>query len=143
MVHARKTILAESRIRAMHGDGYATRVIGMFDEDILWDTPTGGDQTFSEKRNQTVRFGFYGIGCPHPAAECLSAQLNKLVMHYGSKSCLGINLQASLELLVIEMGTSLQPLAEDYDQCHHWVTPSWLKSIWEKARRFDIKVQFA
>jgi len=64
-------------------------------------------------------------------------------MHYGSKSCLGINLQASLELLVIEMGTSLQPLAEDYDQCHHWVTPSWLKSIWEKAKRFNIKVQFA
>jgi len=41
------------------------------------------------------------------------------------------------------MGTILQPLVEDYDQCHHWITPSWLKTIWEKAKRFDIKVQFA
>jgi hypothetical protein len=87
--------------------------------------------------------GFYGIGCPHPAVECLAAQLNKLIMHYGSKSCLGLNLQTSLELMIIEMGTTLQPLAEDYNQCHHWVTPSWLKLIWEKAKSFDITVNFA
>ena len=105
--------------------------------------PQGGIRRSARRGTRQLDAGFYGIGCPHPAVECLSAQLNKLIMHYGSKSCLGINLQASLELLVIEMGTSLQPLAEDYNQCHHWVTPSWLKSIWGKARRFDIKVLFA
>jgi hypothetical protein len=105
--------------------------------------PQGGIRRSARRGTRQLDAGFYGIGCPHPVVECLSAQPNKLIMHYGSKSCLGINLQASLELLVIEMGTSLQPLAEDYDQCHHWVTPSWLKSIWEKATRFDIKVQFA
>jgi hypothetical protein len=66
VVHARKTILAESRIRTMRGDGYATGVIGMLDEDILRDTPTGGDQTFSEKRNQTVRYRilWYWVSTP-------------------------------------------------------------------------------
>jgi hypothetical protein len=105
--------------------------------------PQGGIRRLARRGTRQLDVGFYGIGCPHPAVECLSWQLNKLIMHYGSKSCLGINLQASLEILIIEMGTTLQPLAEDYNQCHHWVTPSWLKSIWEKAKRFDIKVQFA
>jgi hypothetical protein len=58
---------------------------------------------------------FYGVGCPHPVVECLTAQLKKVIMHYGSQSCLGLNMQASLELLVIEMGTSLQPsFKKDY-----------------------------
>jgi len=105
--------------------------------------PHGGIRHLARRGTRQLDAGFYGIGCPHPAVECLSAQLNKLIMHYGSKSCLGINLQASLKLLVVKMGTSLQPLVEDYNQCHHWVTPSWLKSLWEKAKRFDIKVQFA
>jgi len=34
-------------------------------------------------------------------------------MHYGSLSCLGINMQTSVELLVIELGLSLQPFVED------------------------------
>ncbi len=77
----------------------------------------------ARKGTRQLNTSFYGIGCPHPAVECLVAQLNKLIMHYGSKSCLGLNLQISLELMIIEMGMTLQPLAENYNQCHHWVTP--------------------
>ncbi len=55
MVRARKTILAANLIWTLRGDGYVTGVIGMLDEDVLRVTPTGGDQAFSEKRNQTVR----------------------------------------------------------------------------------------
>ena len=55
MVHARKTILTANLIWTLRGDGYVTGVIGMLDEDVLRDTPTGGDQAFGEKRNQTVR----------------------------------------------------------------------------------------
>jgi hypothetical protein len=44
--------------------------------------------------------GFYGIGFPHPGVECLVAQINKLLTHYGSSSGLGIHMQASMELLV-------------------------------------------
>ena len=53
--------------------------------------------------------GFCGVDCPHPAIECLIAQLNKLMMHYGSQSCLKLEMQASVELLVIELGLSIQP----------------------------------
>jgi hypothetical protein len=62
-------------------------------------------------------------------------------MHYGSPSCLSINMQTSVELLMIEVGLSLQPFAEDYDTCQHWVTPSWLKSVWEKSFRLGIDIQ--
>ena len=68
--------------------------------------PQGGIRRTARKETRQLHAGFYGIGCPHPAVECLVAQLNKLIMHYRSKSCLGLNLQASLELMVIEMGTS-------------------------------------
>ena len=105
--------------------------------------PQGGIRSTARKGTRQLNAGFYGIGCPHPAVECLAAQLNKLIMHYGSKSCLGLNLQTSLELMIIEMGTTLQPLVENYNQCHHWLTPSWLKLIWEKAKSFDITVNFA
>ena len=89
--------------------------------------PQGGIRRMTRRGTRQLAAGFYGIGCPHPAIECLVAQLNKLIMHYGSPSCLGINMQTSVELLVIKLGLSLQPFAEDYDACQHWVTPSWLK----------------
>ncbi len=93
--------------------------------------PQGGIRRTARRGTRQLAPGFYGIGCPHPAIECLIAQLNKLIMHFGSPSCLGINMQTSVELLVIKLGLSLQPFAEDYDTCQHWVTPSWLKSVWE------------
>ena len=48
--------------------------------------------------------GFFGAGCPHPGVECLIAQSNKLVMHYGCHSGVGLKMQASLELFMIELG---------------------------------------
>ena len=64
-------------------------------------------------------------------------------MHYDSPSCLGINMQTSVELLVIELGLSLQPFAKDYNACQHWVTPSWLKSVREKSFKLGIDIQLA
>ena len=37
--------------------------------------------------------GFYGIGCPHPGVECLIGQLNKLLIHYGCNSGLGLEMR--------------------------------------------------
>jgi hypothetical protein len=56
--------------------------------------------------------GFYGIGYPHPGVECLIEQVTKLLIHYGCKSSLGIELQVSMELLITELGISQQPLQE-------------------------------
>jgi hypothetical protein len=105
--------------------------------------PQGGIRRTARRGTRQLAAGFYGVGCPHPAIECLVAQLNKLIMHYGSPSCLGINMQTSVELLVIELGLSTQPFVEDYDACQHWVTPSWLKSVWEKSFKLGIDIQLA
>ena len=105
--------------------------------------PQGGIRRTARKGTRQLAAGFYGIGCPHPAVECLIAQLNKLIMHYGSHSCLGLNMQTSVELFIIEMGMSPQPFKESYQTCHHWVTPSWFKSIWEKASTLDIEIELA
>ncbi len=87
--------------------------------------------------------GFYGIGCPHPAVECLLAQLNKLMMHYGCQTCLSLELQTSMELLVIKIGLSAQPFQENYGRHHQRVTHSWMKSVWEKAHRLKVTITLA
>jgi hypothetical protein len=46
--------------------------------------PQGGIQQMARRGIRQLDLGFYGVGCPHPAIECLKAQLNKLLMHYGS-----------------------------------------------------------
>ncbi len=105
--------------------------------------PQGRIRRTARRGTRQLAVGFYGVGCPHPAVECLIAQLNKLIMHYGSQSCQGLNMQASLELLVIEMGFSLQLFKENYNTCQHWVTISWMKLVWEKASILDFKIQIA
>jgi hypothetical protein len=87
----------------------------------------GGIRRTTKNGARQLDAWFYRVGCPHPAIECLITQLNKLIMHYGSWSFLSINMQVSIELIIIKMGTSLQPFAEDYNTCHHWVSHSWLK----------------
>ena len=84
--------------------------------------------------------GFVGAGFPHSGVECLIAQLNKLLMHYGCKSGLGIKLQASMELFIIELGLSHQPFLLNYSLYGHLVTDCWLKTIWEKTKKLNIKI---
>jgi hypothetical protein len=85
--------------------------------------------------------GFYGVGLLHPGVECFVAQLNNLLTHYGSSSSLGIQMQVSMEMLVIEGGISLQILSESFPKYGQWVTHSWLRSVWEKIDRFWLRVE--
>ena len=87
--------------------------------------------------------GFYGIGCPHPGVECLIGQLTKLLVHYGCKLGLGIQLQVTMELLVTKLDLFLQPLQESFKTYGRWITHSWIKSVWEKLRKFNITVEIA
>ena len=73
--------------------------------------------------------GFYGIGCQHLGVECLIGHLTKLLVHYGCKSDLGIQLQVTMELLVTKLGLSLQPLQELFKTYGRWITNSWIKSV--------------
>jgi hypothetical protein len=87
--------------------------------------------------------GFYGIGLPHPGVECFLAQTTKLLTHYGSKLGVGIYMQMLMELLVTELGLSLQPLTQSYPLYHDRVTSCWLKAVWEKAHLFDARIGIA
>ena len=85
--------------------------------------------------------GFYGAGCPHPGIECLVEQSEKLLMHYGCRTSLGLKLQCSLDLFIVELGISTNPLNESYSRYASWVTHSWLKSLWEKISKYKISVE--
>jgi hypothetical protein len=87
--------------------------------------------------------GFYGIGCPHPGVECLIGQITKLLVHYGCKSGLGIEMQVTMELLITELGILQQPLQESFESYGKWVTNTWIKSVWEKASKFNITIEIA
>jgi hypothetical protein len=64
-------------------------------------------------------------------------------MHYRNQSCLGLKMQNTMELLVMELGMSLQLFQEDYAACHHWVTQSWMKLVWEKASCMWVEIEIA
>jgi hypothetical protein len=83
--------------------------------------------------------GFYGISFLHPGVECMKAQINKLLTHYGSSSGLGIHMQVSMELLVTEGGVSTQILVEPFARYSKWITHCWLRLIWEKMDRFCLR----
>ena len=87
--------------------------------------------------------GFYGAGCPHRGVECLIEQVTKVLIHYGNQSGLGLELQTSMELMIIELGISEQPLGESYLHYGKWVTHCWLKSVWEKVDKFHINITLA
>jgi hypothetical protein len=84
---------------------------------------------------------FYGCGFLHPGVECFIAQLNKLLTNYGCNSGLGIHLQTSMELMILEGGVSMQILSQPFQQYSKWVTNSWLKSVWENMDLFNFKVE--
>ena len=71
------------------------------------------------------------------------AQVSKLLTHFGCRSGVGIQLQASMELLILEMGLTAQPLQESYKKYGPRITHSWIKSIWEKVSKYKIGVQIA
>ena len=76
-----------------------------------------------------MEMGFYGAGCPHVGIECLVAQINKLLIHYGCKSNVELELKISLEYMIGEMGISNQPLQESYKGFESRITHLWLKSV--------------
>ena len=66
--------------------------------------------------------GFYGAGCPHPGVECVVQQVSKIQTHYGCKTNMGLKMSVSLELLIVELGVSAQPMQESFKKYNNWVT---------------------
>jgi hypothetical protein len=87
--------------------------------------------------------GSYGIGLPHPGVECFVVQMEKLLIHYGTKSGIGIYMQMSMEMFVTELGVSLQPFTASYLQYRDRIMHCWLRSLWERVQLFKTWVEIA
>ena len=85
--------------------------------------------------------GFYGVGLPHVGIENLVECSNKLLMHYGCSTGLGLKMQTSMELLITELGLSFQPFSAKYSLAEKWVTFGWLKMLWEKIDKFGMEIR--
>jgi hypothetical protein len=72
----------------------------------------GGVHQMAQVALRQLDQGFFGIGCPHLGVECLVAQLTKLLVHYGCRLGLGIQMQVTTEVLLTELGLLSQPLQE-------------------------------
>jgi hypothetical protein len=102
--------------------------------------PLGGNiQTAPHGICQLDR-GFYGAGCPHVGIECMIAQVQTLLTHFGCETSMGLQLKISINCMVIEMGISDQPFQESYKKYNSWVTCSLAKRLWEKLDEFGITV---
>ena len=100
----------------------------------------GGIRRSACKLYRTMDRGFYGAGFPHPGVECFVSQITKLLIHFGCRSSLGLFMLVSFELMVIELGLSIQPFQAQYHKFQEWITHSWLKSIWEKVSMFSVTI---
>lgn len=104
--------------------------------------PLGGVIRSAPRDLRMLDIGFCGIGCPHPTIETLVEQLNKLAMHYGCSSAVGVIMQTSMELFILELGlSSTSPFSFSFQKYGPLVTRCWLKTIWEKCDRYNIKVE--
>jgi hypothetical protein len=100
--------------------------------------PLGGIVSKANRGIPQLDRRFYVAGFPHPVVEAMADQANKLLMHYGCHTALGMELQTSLELLVVNLGLLFQPFPVNYKQYGGWVTTSWLKWVWEKVDYYRI-----
>lgn len=109
---------------------------------IYWQlVPLGGIRSSVKRELRQLATGFYGGGCPDPSVECAVAQVNKLLMHYGCNTSVGLKMQASMEFLILELGVSEQPFQLDFARYEKFATHSWLKTVWEKAHVFGFSIE--
>jgi hypothetical protein len=101
----------------------------------------GGVRRSIRKELRQMDRGFYGCGLPHPGIECFIAQISKLLTNFGCNTGLGVHIQTSMELMIIEGGVSNQILSQPYERYSKWVSHCWLKSVWEKIDLFSLTVE--
>jgi hypothetical protein len=90
-------------------------------------------------RSRTIDTGFFRVGPPHLGIEALISMSNKLLMPYGCQTATGRLMQSSYSLLLVKLGLSFNPLQESYSQFECLATHSWMKMLWEKLSRFNVK----
>ncbi len=91
--------------------------------------PLGGVRRLANRMVRQLNKGFFGVGCPHPAIECLASQATKLLMHCGCETVVGQFLQVSVALFILELSMGGQPFQVDFSWFGGWVMESWIKSL--------------
>ncbi len=82
---------------------------------VYWQLlPKGGVRQSAPAALRQMDQGFYGVGCPHPGVECLVAQITKLLVHYGCRLGIGLEMSVSMELLITEQGLSAQLFCKSF-----------------------------
>jgi hypothetical protein len=76
--------------------------------------PICGIRWYVNRELRQMDHRFYGCGFAHPGVECFIAQLSKLLTNYGCISGLGIHLQTSMELMIVEGGVLTQILSQPF-----------------------------
>ena len=84
---------------------------------------------------------FFRSGCPKLGVENTVQGLGKFLMHYRYQIVVGNQLQASMELLVLEVRVSSQLFLLDYNKHHFLTTDCWLKFLWEKVGQFHLMLK--
>jgi hypothetical protein len=69
------------------------------------------------------------------------SQVSKLLMHYGTKSLVGLKMAVSYRELMLELGVSFQPFQEQYEQYKQRDTWSWMTSLWEKCSLYGVVIE--
>ena len=109
---------------------------------IWWQLlPMGGIIRSAPRKVRQMSSGFDGAGCPHVGVEYFVQQIDKLLTHYGCNSSLGLKMRTSVEMIITELGISLQPFQESFTKYGKWITWSWMTSVWEKCDIFGVKVE--
>jgi len=83
---------------------------------------------------------FGGMGIRHLPIEATAATLNAFLQHYGEPTNLGYTLRTTLHHMQVEMGVRVCPLQYKYEVWEGLVTDSWVKALWEKVSKFNIKL---
>jgi hypothetical protein len=105
-----------------------------------WMAPVGGLIRSAKRELRYLSTGFYGLGFPHWGIEALIESYSKFFSHYGTDTIVGVQLRMSTELLIIELGISVQPFLQDFDRYGHWATDGICKALWEKLHRFKLRM---
>jgi hypothetical protein len=104
--------------------------------------PLGGYIHSGPADFRMLDIGFARVGYPYPRVKCLIARINKLQSHFGCPSSVGVELQTSIELFILELGVSFtHPFLAPYSKYAPMVTDCWIKTLWEKCDYFKVGIE--
>eukprot|EP00804_Cyclotella_cryptica_P006975 CCRYP_007113-RA/>CCRYP_007113-RA protein AED:0.75 eAED:0.75 QI:0/-1/0/1/-1/0/1/0/1178 len=106
-----------------------------------WMAPIGGMIRSAKREIRYLDTGFYGLGFPHWGIEALVEAYKKFFVHFGMSTVIGVQLQVSIENLIVELGVSPQPFLLPYSKYHQRSTPGFCTRLWEKLDRYKLRLE--